>query len=46
VETHRLPGNHFTLVREPNVEAVSVLIKAAFQQAVDAADFAMRRTVS
>jgi amino acid adenylation domain-containing protein len=46
IEVHRLHGNHFTLVREPNVQAVSALIKAAFQQALDAADVMARNAVS
>jgi thioesterase domain-containing protein len=45
VEVHRLPGNHFTLVQEPNVEAVSALIKTAFQQEWDAADMMVKNAV-
>jgi amino acid adenylation domain-containing protein len=45
VDLHTLPGNHFTLVQEPNVQAVAACLKAAFQPAIDVDDLVVKNAV-
>ncbi|HEY1528469.1 MAG TPA: non-ribosomal peptide synthase/polyketide synthase [Candidatus Angelobacter sp.] len=45
VDVHKFPGNHFTLVREPNVQAVSACLKASLQRALEVDDLVAKNAV-